>query len=449
MVGAEESVLIVEDDAAVAKVLQAGVTGEGIAAECVSSAEEALRVLQLRPFDVVLSDVAMPGASGLTLLSTMHQKWPDTPVIMLTAHGTVRMAVEAMREGAMDFLTKPFDIDEVVAVVRRALAVSAKRAKKVPSIPVAAAGLATRSPAMAAAQAVLERAAASDATVLLLGESGTGKELAARTIHTKSPRADKPFVAVHCAAIPDALLESELFGYERGAFTGATARKPGRLDLADGGTLFLDEIGEMSAATQVKLLRVLQEKTFERLGGIETVRANVRFVAATHRDLASMVKQGHFREDLYYRLSVCPVRLPPLRERAEDIAPLVEHFSSIYGQGRARVTFTPEALDLLTRHPWPGNVRQLENFVERTVLLSDTTLVGPEALAQSLPGSAELSMVEPPPSGAALDVSLRDAERAAVKKALERTHGNRTQAARLLGVSRRTLYNKLAEHMID
>jgi DNA-binding NtrC family response regulator len=445
---AEEKVLIVDDDPAVAKVLQAGLAGEQIEAECVESAEDALRVLQLRPFDVVLSDVAMPGASGMVLLSTLHRQSPDTPVIMLTAQGTVRMAVEAMREGAVDFLTKPFDLDEVVAVVRRGLALAAKRAKRVPSIPVTATGLRTRSPAMRDAQGVLEKAALSDTTLLLLGESGTGKEVAARMVHALSPRAGRPFVAVHCAALPDALLESELFGYERGAFTGATTRKPGRLDLAEGGTLLLDEIGETSPATQVKLLRVLQDKTFDRLGGAVTVRGNVRFVAATNRDLASMVQKGQFREDLYYRLSVCPVHLPPLRERSEDIAPLVAHFSETHCQDRPRVTFTRDALDLLTAQPWPGNIRQLENLVERMVLLSDSASIGRDAVVEAL-GTAGVMAPAASAGGASLDASVRGAEREAVKKALDRARGNRTQAARLLGVSRRTLYNKLAEHMLE
>jgi two-component system response regulator AtoC len=448
----EERVLIIDDDAAVAKVLHAGLVEEQIAAECVSSAEEALQILQRRPFDVVLSDVRMPGASGMTLLSTLHHQWPETPVILLTAHATVRMAVEAMREGAMDFLTKPFDLDEVVALVRRALSVSARRAKKVPSIPVATAGLLTRSPAMREVQAVLERAAQSECTLLLLGESGTGKEVAARMVHSKSARAARPFVAIHCAALPDGLLESELFGYERGAFTGAASRKPGRLELADGGTLLLDEIGETSAATQVKLLRILQDKTFERLGGVTTIRANVRFIAATNRDLASRVQQGQFREDLYYRLSVCPVHLPPLRERSEDIVPLVEHFTEVHCQGRTRVVFASDALGLLARHPWPGNVRQLQNFVERMVLLSDSATIGRDAVVEALGGAADRSSTTPADASAgdaSLDMSRRGAEREAVRKALERAGGNRTQAARLLGVSRRTLYNKLAEHALD
>jgi two-component system, NtrC family, response regulator AtoC len=452
MQSAEERVLIVDDDAAVAKVLRAGLIEEQIAAECVGSAEEAMRALQRRPFDVVLSDVRMPGASGMTLLSTLHHQWPETPVILLTAHGTVRMAVEAMREGAMDFLTKPFDLDEVVALVRRALMLSARRLKKVPSIPVSTTGPATRSPAMMEAQAVLARVGPSDCTLLLLGESGTGKEVAARSVHRSSPRAARPFVAMHCAALPDSLLESELFGYERGAFTGASARKPGRLELAEGGTVLLDEIGETSAATQVKLLRVLQEKTFERLGGVTTLRADVRFVAATHRDLAMMVREGQFREDLYYRLSVCPVRLPPLRERREDIVPLVEHFTEVHCQGRARVAFGPDALDVLRSHPWPGNVRQLQNFVERMVLLSDSPTIGRDAVVEALGGAAcgsPATSGDGTPVDPSLDASLREAERDAVKKALERARGNRTQAARLLGVSRRTLYNKLAEYGLD
>jgi DNA-binding NtrC family response regulator len=356
-----------------------------------------------------------------------------------------------MKDGAVDFLTKPFDIDDAVGTVRRALTLSARRHREVPSIPASSNGLATRSPAMQEAWRILQRAARSDCTVLVLGESGVGKEVAVRFLHERSNRADKPFVAVHCAALPDALLESELFGYERGAFTGASTRKPGRLELAEGGTLFLDEIGDTSPSTQVKLLRVLQERTYERLGGLSTIKANVRFVAATHRDIGTMVEGGAFREDLFYRLSVCPVRLPPLRERRDDIVPFAEHFARLHGQPGSPVVFEPAALDLLADQPWPGNVRQLQNLVERMVLLSDGPTIGRDAVADELARGS----TPPPPlaaeagteaSGTTLEAKRRDAEREAVTKALERAGGNRTQAARVLGVSRRTLYNKLAEY---
>jgi DNA-binding NtrC family response regulator len=452
MQATEQKVLIVDDDAAVALVLQAGLLESEIAADCAGSAEEALVLLQRRQFDVILTDVKMPGASGLTLLSTLRHQWPDIPVILLTAHGTVRMAVEAMHEGAMDFLTKPFDIDEVVAVVQRALAVAAKRSGRVPAIPISTPGIESCAPTMREVEIVLRRVARSDSTLLLLGESGTGKEVAARWVHAVSARSSKPFIAVHCGALPANLIESELFGYEKGAFTGAAARKPGRLELAEGGTLLLDEIGETSPETQVKLLRVLQEKTFERLGGVTTIQANVRFIAATHRNLVSMVADGHFREDLYYRLSVCPVRLPPLRERREDVVPLVEHFARLHCHDGAPVTFTPEALEVLRSQPWPGNVRQLENLIERVVLLSVSAVIDREAVIDALQsdgGPVPLVAGDSAAGEASLDESVREVERKAVRMALERARGNRTQAARLLGVSRRTLYNKLAEYAIE
>jgi two-component system, NtrC family, response regulator AtoC len=448
----EENILVVEDDVAVAPVLRESLSQAGMGVECVASAAEALRALELRSFGVVMSEVRMPGASGMDLLKAVRRRWPETPIVLLTAHGTVRMAVEAMKEGAMDFLTMPFDIEEVLALVRRALAVAAPQNRKVTSIAVSSAALDSCSPAMLEAQAILLRAAESDCTVVLLGESGVGKEVAARFLHAKSPRASGPFVAVHCAALPENLLESELFGYERGAFTGAGSRKPGRLELAEGGTLFLDEIGETSPSTQVKLLRVLQERTFERLGGVSTIRANVRFVAATHCNLKEMLASGTFREDLFYRLSVCPVRLPALRERPEDIARLAEHFARIHGAMRRDVRFDDDALRWLATQPWPGNVRELQNFVQRMVLLSDAPTIGLAAVAEELRrahGAAAPLVEFAGGPDSSLDSKRRETERQAVKKALERAGGNRTQAARLLGVSRRTLYNKLAEYAVD
>jgi two-component system response regulator AtoC len=441
-----DRILIVDDDEAVAKVLSAGLADQGIATATVGSADGALTLLRQREFGAILSDVRMPGLSGMELLPALKDQWPETPIILLTAHGTVAMAVEAMKGGAMDFLTKPFDLDEVVAVARRALSISAAHSKKIPSIPVSASPLASRAPAMKHVDGILRRAAESDCTVLLTGESGTGKEVAARFLHDRSARAAGPFVPVQCAALPENLLESELFGYEKGAFTGAAGRKPGRVELASAGTIFLDEIGELSGPTQVKLLRVLQEKTFEHLGGVATIKANVRFIAATHRDLVSMVRDGRFREDLYYRLNVCPVHLPPLRERREDIVPLVEHFARVHSAGRLAVCFDGDAIEILAQQPWPGNIRQLQNFVERMVVLCESPRIGKAAVLEGLRPAGWPAQISTPSSPeATLDSSRREAERQAVKTALERSAGNRTQAARLLGVSRRTLYNKLAD----
>jgi two-component system response regulator AtoC len=350
-------------------------------------------------------------------------------------------------------MQKPFDREEILFVLEKALANAKRAAEAAPEPASSERELIGASDAMREVQALIDRAARSTATVLLLGESGTGKELAARAVHERSARKGKPFVKLHCGALPDNLLESELFGYEKGAFTGAVNRKPGRVELADGGTLFLDEIGDISPATQVKLLRVLQEREFERLGGTQTIKVDVRFVAATHRDLAAMSARGEFREDLYYRLNVIPMLLPPLRARPEDIEALVARFSAAHG---ARVRFEPEAVALLRAQRWPGNVRQLQNFVERVVVLSDSPTITAQDVERELqrkvgaPAESTADAAHSAPEGAAatpnLDARVRETEKNALKNALEKAKGNRTLAARLLGVSRRTLYNKLEEH---
>ena len=426
------AVLIVDDDAAVAKVLEALLRQDGIETFSVSSAAAALEALAKRPFDLVLSDVRMPGMDGMQLLREVSARFPGTPLILITAHATVPLAVEAMKAGAADFVTKPFDREEILRAVRKAAAVSEE-----PS----AGSLVGESEPLREALRRLERAAAGDATVLLRGESGTGKELFARALHDGGRRRAGPFVKVHCAALPEPLLESELFGYEKGAFTGAVCRKPGRVELAEGGTLFLDEIGDVSAAVQVKLLRLLQDRAYERVGGTATLQADVRFVAATHRDLEAMVAARGFREDLFYRLNVVPILVPPLRERPGDVERLARHFCAALGaqHGRPGAAFDDAALRLLAAQPWPGNVRQLQNFVERLVVLSDSL----DAAAVE----RELSRA-PAAAAGSLDARRAEAEKAALEEALKRAGGNRTLAARLLGVSRRTLYNKLAEHRL-
>ena len=445
------TVLVVDDDVAVGKVLGALLTQAGLRVHLTTGGAQALQVLARQPIDVVVSDVRMPGMDGLQLLAEVQRGWPELPVLLLTAHGTVPLAVEAMRAGAADFVLKPFDRDELLFSVRKALA-RAEAAARAPE-PARAGAFVSRSPAMAGVQALLARAASSQATVLLRGESGTGKELAAQAVHEGSARKAGPLVKLHCAALPESLLESELFGHEKGAFTGAVQRKPGRVELAHGGTLFLDEIGELPPSVQVKLLRVLQERTFERLGGTQTQSVDVRFVAATHRPLEEMVQRGEFREDLFYRLNVVPVWLPPLRERPEDIAPLAGHFLTLHAKANGRPPFTlaPDALALLEAQPWPGNVRQLQNFVERLVVLSDGPTLTAADLTRELsrqPGFAQAPAPKSPaePGSSSLDAQRRETERAALEDALRRAGNNRTLAARLLGVSRRTLYNKLEEH---
>ncbi|HET9452568.1 MAG TPA: sigma-54 dependent transcriptional regulator, partial [Aggregicoccus sp.] len=365
------TVLVVDDDVAVAKVLGALLSQAGLRVHLAPSGAAGLELLAQHPIDVVVSDVRMPGMGGMELLAEVQRSWPEVPVLLLTAHGTVPLAVEAMKAGAADFVLKPFDRDELLFSVRKALARAERQAEG--PLPVRTGAFVGHSRAMAEVEALLARAAASPATVLLRGESGTGKELAAQAVHEGSARRAGPLVKLHCAALPESLLESELFGHEKGAFTGAVQRKPGRVELAHGGTLFLDEVGELPPSVQVKLLRVLQEKTFERLGGTQTQHVDVRFVAATHRPLEEMVARGEFREDLFYRLNVVPVWLPPLRARPEDIAPLARHFLALHAKanGRPSMSLTPGAVALLEAQPWPGNVRELQNFLERLVVLSD------------------------------------------------------------------------------
>jgi DNA-binding NtrC family response regulator len=448
-----DEILVVDDDEAVGKVLAALLTQSGHKSTWVGSAEAALATLEKKAFDLVISDVRMPGLSGLELLKLLRQRSPDLPVVLLTAHGTVQMAVEAMREGAADFLLKPFNRDEVLFVVKKCLSSSESERAAPPKAAQQkvenADGMVGSSPALEEARGLIRQAAPSPATVLVLGETGTGKELAARAIHALSPRGKGPFVRLNCGALPETLFESELFGYEKGAFTGAVARKPGRVELANGGTLFLDEVGELSAASQVKLLRLLQEKEYERLGGTETLKADVRVVAATHRSLGEMVKAGTFREDLYYRLNVVPISLPALRARPDDIPVLARHFVSMLGaqNGRPKASFAPEALAALSGQQWPGNVRQLQNFIERVLVLAPPGDVIDGATVEKELARAGLD-VKAAPAGASggpetLPERRKDAERQAVEEALQKAGGNRSVAARLLGVSRRTLYNKL------
>jgi DNA-binding NtrC family response regulator len=445
------SVLVVDDDVAVGTVLVALLVQAGMKAAHVTSGAAALQTVEDRPPDVIVTDLRMPGMDGMQLLAHLTARRPEVPVIVLTAHGTVPLAVDAMRAGASDFLLKPFDREQIVYVVKKAIVAAQHAHARTGAAPMTHGPLVSDSPAAREVFDLLARAAKGAATVLLRGESGTGKELAARAIHDLSPRRAGPFVVIHCAALPDTLLESELFGYEKGAFTGAACRKPGRIELAQGGTVFLDEIGDVPPLTQVKLLRVLQERAFERLGGTETVKVDVRFVAATHQDLDAMVQAKTFREDLYYRLNVIPISMPPLRSRPEDIGPLVARFAAALGpvNGKAHVAFDAGAIDCMRRQEWPGNVRQLQNFVERLIVLVDGPVIRQTDVERELARTAVIAPSDAPASPTApatLEDHRKRAEREALREALDRVGGNRTRAARILGVSRRTLYNMLAEH---
>jgi len=445
-------VLVVDDDRAVGTVLRGLLRQSGHEARWVASAGEALAAMAEEPFDVVLTDLRMPGMDGMGLLAALGDAAPGVPVIMLTAHANVQNAVEAMKRGAADFLSKPFDREEVVFTVDKALRTAqhvADQPEKLPPPRDDDTPWLGDSAKMREVAELVGRAARTTSTVLIRGESGCGKEVAARAIHATSDRGDGPFVPVHCAALPENLLESELFGYEKGAFTGASHRKPGRVELADGGTLFLDEIGDVSPGVQVKLLRLLQEKEYQRLGGTESLSADVRFVAATHRDLDAMVEQGEFREDLFFRLDVIPIWIPPLRERRADIEPLAARFCAEIGRknGRDDARLEPAALELLKAQDWRGNVRELSNFVERLIVFTDDDPITAADVERELSRQPRRRAPSSPAaaSGETLEDAREEAERAAIREALEKAGGNRTQAARLLGISRRTLYNKLAE----
>ncbi|WP_018123796.1 sigma-54-dependent transcriptional regulator [Desulfovibrio oxyclinae] len=400
------------------------------------------------PPDVALVDMKMPGMDGLELLRELNMRRPGLPVVLLTAFGSVGSAVEAMKKGAFDYLTKPADNEELKAVLDKAheyhrLLRENTRLRKGSGSGVDFIGA---SPGVQRVRELIAQAGPSEATVMVLGESGTGKELVAEALHQSSLRADKPLIKVNCAALPDDLLESELFGYVKGAFTGAVKDKPGRFQLADGGTLFLDEIGEMPPALQAKLLRALQEKTVEPLGGVSTVETDVRIIVATNRNLLAEVEAGRFREDLYYRLAVLEIRIPPLRDRKDDLPLLVSFLLGKLGEkNRKNVrTVTPAFLEALTRYDWPGNVRELENVLERSLILARSDALGPDLLPPMITGAGTPEQEHEPTSHS--PASLEDAEKMAIVRALEENQGHRERTAEALGVSRRTLQYKLKKY---
>jgi len=442
------SILVVDDEPAMRLLLTSILKDEGHEVTAAASGEEALQLLATRHYRLVLTDLKMPGISGLELLTHVKRDDPGTAVIILTAFGTVEGAVEAMRQGAVHYLLKPLaNPDELRLAVRRAMeerrvtdeATSLRQATEaVFPFGEIIAGDAKMQAALDLGRSV----APTDATVLLTGETGTGKELMARAIHHWSPRADQAFVAVNCAALAETLLESELFGHEKGAFTGAAGQRRGRFELAHGGTLFLDEVGEMTPALQAKLLRVLQDGTFERVGGTKTVTVDVRVIAATNRDVQRLVAERTFREDLYYRLSVFPIVLPPLRERPADILPLAAHILQQAGRrfGKRIVGFADEAQALLQDYAWPGNVRELQNVIERAAILCREDCITPAHLHLS---------VSPAVSSLGAPKTLRELERAAILAALAAHKGNRRQVADQLGIGLRTLYSRLQEYGVS
>ena len=446
-------ILIVDDEQNARSALRTLLEEEGYVVGEAEDGEDALAKLAAFAPDVVLADVRMPRMDGLTLLRTAKEQGFDAEFLMMTAHGNVEAAVEAMRAGAENYLVKPLAVSAVVVFIEKALekrrlltqaATLRDRMRERLHIE----GLVGDASELQAVLEVVKIAAPTRATVLVLGESGTGKELIAQAIHRESPRRDKPFIKVACAALTETLLESELFGHERGSFTGAIARKEGRFELADAGTLFLDEIGEITPALQIKLLRVLQNREFERVGGTQTLKVDVRLLAATNRDLAAEVKAGRFREDLFYRLNVVSVTLPPLRRRKGDVPALVAHFIEKYGTayGKQIRGLAPGVLELLVSYDWPGNVRELENAVERAVVLCKGADLTADDLPQSLRGPRpkvrDLSALIP-------GASLREIEREAILRSLTMVNGSTSRAAKMLGISVRKIQYRLKEYAVD
>ena len=443
----EHVVLVAEDDPRTRESLSRAVTQFGYRVVAAANGAEALALVQKECVDVVLTDLRMPGVDGMALLERVRAESPDAIVIILTAFGTVDRAVEAMKQGAYDFLTKPIHLDKLELVLQHALEarrlVRENRELKLRLRETSGLKqLLGEATAMQRLKEAIQQVAATDATVLILGETGTGKELVAHAIHEGGPRADRPFVKVSCAALPEGLLESELFGHERGAFTGACEQRKGRFELAHGGTLFLDEVGDMSPQTQAKLLRVLQEQEFERVGGTKTIRVDVRLIAATNRDLEGLAAEGAFREDLYYRLKVVPIRVPALRERPEDVPVLVAHFlrASAERWRKPVAEVTGEALALLCRYAWPGNVRELQHVVESILVFSRGDPIAEGDLPPAVRGEDQGDSGDRAPRA-----TLRELERQAVARTLLATGGNRRKAAAILGIGLKTLYRKIQE----
>ncbi len=445
-----QTILLVDDDSAHRTMLKANLVGEGYLIREVADGDEVLPILRESEIDLIILDMKMARMDGISTLSLLLQAGYTVPVILLTAFSSVESAVEAMKKGAFDYITKPVDIGELQLCIARALNFRGlqeenRQLKERLGERQIATDILGKSPAMQEMFATLSMVAPTDATVLITGESGTGKELVAGALHHNSPRKDRPFIKINCAALNDNLLESELFGHEAGAFTGAAGRRKGRFELAHRGTLFLDEIGDMSLVTQAKVLRVLQDGEFERLGGSETVRTDVRLVAATHKDLRAMIEAGTFRQDLFFRLSVVPIHLPALRERIIDIPELAGFFLGRYAKKNRKDLkgFHPEVLNFLMRYPWPGNIRELENTVERAVILCLGEQISPHELPPHL--LTEDIYADRGKDDAEAG-TLRDMERLKIKSTLASTGHNKSLTAKKLGIARQTLLNKIKEY---
>ncbi|MBE0433918.1 sigma-54-dependent Fis family transcriptional regulator [candidate division WOR-3 bacterium] len=440
-------ILIIEDKESFASMLKDNLEDASISVKTAKNGREAIRLFKKEKFEIAIIDLKLPGIDGIDLLREFKKSDTDTKFLIMTAFGTIERAVEAMKLGAYDFLTKPFDVEQLIALVNRILEEQRRYYENIllrdeTSKIYGAPEIIGKGPAIRHVAQLLQKAAPTDATVMLVGESGTGKELFARACHVLSPRKDKPFVAINCAAIPAHLLENELFGSERGAFTGAVAKKIGKFELANRGTIFLDEIGDLDLNLQAKILRVLQERSFERLGGTYLIHVDVRIIAATNQDLVRLVKEKKFREDLYYRLSVFPIRLPPLRERKEDLRLLVDHVIKKLGSSKS---ISPAALEKLQRYDWPGNIRELENTIERASIIARRT-IEPEDILLPERRASQDDVVLPRTLKGAASAGRERAEVALIARVLESAKNNKSEAARRLGVSYKTLLNRIKKY---
>jgi DNA-binding NtrC family response regulator len=451
-------VMVIDDEPLMRITIQDALVAEGYKVTSADTGKKGLTLLMEKQADILITDLKLPGVDGIQILKEVKTINPETQVIMITAYGSIDSAVTAMKEGASDYLTKPFAMDELLLIIKRLLRMKQleeenislrKRVEERYGLE----GLVGKSPQMIKIYELIETIALTDVTVLISGESGTGKEVVANAIHLQSPRKGRSFVKVNCAALPETLLESELFGHEKGAFTGALKQRKGRFEVADGGTLFLDEIGDISPGVQVKLLRVLQERQFERVGGNETLSVDVRLICATQRDLKEEIRKGNFREDLYYRLNVVPIALPPLRERREDILLLADHFIDKFSKkmGKEITGLSGDAKTLLLKFPFPGNIRELENMLERAIALLKGKVIQAEDLPEEVCGGGTPvhNICEKIRASKPLSSATKLFEKEYIQSVLEKTKGKKGQAADMLGISRKTLWEKIKELEIE
>lgn len=443
----DSTILVIEDEASQRQALCGFLKKKKYRVLEAGGRTSALQTFESETVDLVLSDMRLPDGSGEEILEQVKALRPDIPFILMTAYGNTQQAVSAMKKGAVDYITKPLDLNELDLIIQRELERSTllsenRVLREIIEKQGRAQGLITESPTMQAIVNTALRAAASDATILILGESGTGKEVLARAIHSASSRSEQVFIPIHCASLSEGVIQSELFGHEKGAFTGASVRRIGRFEQAKGGTVFIDEVGDIPLGIQVQLLRVLQEKTFERVGGNQTIQADMRILAATNKDLRQAIARNEFREDLYYRLGVITIEIPPLRQRREDIPPLIQHFLRKYGPGRP-LEVSREALDRLMKHDWPGNVRELENAIERAVVLSREEIL----TSKDFPCCANRPVSQSSPAGRqTLGKMVEELEKTMLHQALAEAKGNQSQAARILGLTERNLRYKLKKY---